>query len=88
MKERIFLETAVRKKQPFRFISNIIGFNFFTIHEWEQKIFEIQYIKGNREQTITTVLDMAVKEIQLQYGKENILIKSVFDEWYGQKITV
>lgn len=87
-KERIWIETAVRKKQPFKFISDILGFNFFKINEWEQKIFEAQYIKGSREQDIQTVLDTAIKEIFLQYGKENVVVKAVFDTWNGEKIKV
>jgi hypothetical protein len=77
-KETICIEVLIRKKQTFNFQTEILGFNFFQINEWEHKVFEIEYIKGDRGQDSDMVIGIATKELFAQYGKKNIVFKSIY----------
>jgi len=87
-KKKIWLEVAIRQKNALEFKKPILGFNWFSLNVWNYQIIEVEYIFGNSNQTINTVLDNAMIAIADQYGKTNVRLKTIFESWEGERIKV
>ena len=88
MKKKIWLEVGIRQKNAVEFRQTVLGFNFFSMHVWNYEIFEVEYIFGNRDQTINQVLDNAMIALSNLHGKTNVRLKTIFEKWDGEKIPV
>ena len=78
MKNIIYIECAIKTKQPFNFATPVYGYNDFQIDIWESKIFEVKFDTGRRQCRLE-IIDDAVAALKKVYGTKNISVRNVFD---------